>query len=148
MSSCGRGHSDTISQQQSKLTGGATIVHFNFLTCILEAILEETLCISWIVTKSKFRSTRKGYFPIHVRRCTTCSRILLGKSATHLVLFQRLDSFNEIPGPSSVGLSGVASVYFSLDFGGILVEKFVGLKEILNIDRVFCVHEFGPLRLG
>ena len=64
------------------------------------------------------------------------------------MLFQRLDSFNEIPGPSSVGLSGVASVYFSLDFGGILVEKFVGLKEILNIDRVFCVHEFGPLRLG
>ena len=43
------------------------------------------------------------------------------------MLFQRLDSFNEIPGPISVGLSGVSSVYFSLDFGGILVEKFVGL---------------------
>ena len=88
----------------------------------------------WSVTKSK----RKGYFPIHLRRCTTCSSILLGKSATHLVLFHRLDSFNEIPGPRSVGLSGVSGVYFSLDYGGILVEKFVGLKEILNIDRVFA----------
>ena len=54
------------------------------------------------------------------------------------MLFQRLDTFNEIPGPFSVGFSGVSGVYFSLDFGGILVKKFVGLQEIVNIDRVFA----------
>ena len=57
---------------------------------------------------------------------------------TYFVLFQRLDTFNEIPGPLSVSLPGVPSVYFPLDFGRILVEKFVGFQEFLYIDRVFA----------
>jgi hypothetical protein len=54
------------------------------------------------------------------------------------MLFQRLNTFHEIPGPLSVGLSGTASVYFSLDFGRVLVEKIVGLREIEYIDRIFA----------
>ena len=52
--------------------------------------------------------------------------------------FQRLDTFREIPCPRSVGLSGVSGVYFSLDFGRVLMEKRVRLQEILHIDRVFA----------
>jgi hypothetical protein len=57
-------------------------------------------------------------------------RVLLGKSTTHLVLFQRFDSFNEIPGPRSIGLSAASSVYFALDFCWVLAEKFVRLEKI------------------
>lgn len=70
--------------------------------------------------------------------CITCSRILLGKLTTHFVLFQRLNSFNKIPGPLSIGLSAAPSIYFALQFGWVLVEEFVRLEKIFDMGRVLA----------
>jgi hypothetical protein len=70
-----RGHSDSVSLQQSKFAAGAGSFLFNFDVGILEAISKEALCFSWGFPKSKFGATSKGNFPIHVWRDVTIANV-------------------------------------------------------------------------